>query len=425
MSTNEILDGTEQTKNTVTNLEKEFLGNHTPEFVKIGPEVVIPIPIRPGRPQLVPIRNAIQGALKPKTTTNIIPSATIDDVEITSPVNINQITSMNASPAPPSPPKMIKTEPTETTPQLYCSLSSTGVIDYTDSENESNDGLARIDKRIITTTSSSNNEHINNITNSNTPNTMDHNFLPMVNYLVKNQSKPLSNPIAFKSSTCKSPITSPATSNCNTSQNMKNVNDEILVLNINASLSTETSTRIRNAILNCEDESQPSDQGNSPSKKRSRKSADQTIKYRKIAPIPSTPSMAIDVEDDHEVMTPNEKKKRNKRDNEQIQDLDVSHIVLKKNYKCPECSRPFNRKYNMQSHMMTHNPQREKPFRCLIDGCGSSFTRKHDLKRHINGIHKQERQYECQFCRKSFCRKDSWKRHESTCTEDSRKEAQA
>ncbi|CAJ0768713.1 2628_t:CDS:2 [Entrophospora sp. SA101] len=75
----------------------------------------------------------------------------------------------------------------------------------------------------------------------------------------------------------------------------------------------------------------------------------------------------------------------------------------------------FNRKFNMQTHRSTHDPNRIKPFACEYSNCGSRFTRKHDLKRHINGIHKGEKVHECSVCRKPFSRKDAWKRHVTTC----------
>ncbi|CAG8460252.1 3023_t:CDS:1 [Paraglomus occultum] len=85
-------------------------------------------------------------------------------------------------------------------------------------------------------------------------------------------------------------------------------------------------------------------------------------------------------------------------------------------YPCPKCNRPFSRKFNMESHLTTHDPHRVKPFLCDYLGCGHRFTRKHDLKRHVNGIHKCEKQHRCPHCDKTFARKDAWKRHSFTCT---------
>ncbi|CAG8591447.1 10695_t:CDS:1 [Acaulospora morrowiae] len=86
-----------------------------------------------------------------------------------------------------------------------------------------------------------------------------------------------------------------------------------------------------------------------------------------------------------------------------------------KKYMCPDCGRGFNRKFNMQTHRATHDPNRVKPFACEHPNCGSRFTRKHDLKRHVNGIHRGERVHSCTVCNKPFSRKDAWKRHVTTC----------
>jgi len=94
---------------------------------------------------------------------------------------------------------------------------------------------------------------------------------------------------------------------------------------------------------------------------------------------------------------------------------DENEDEAEKKYNCPDCGRGFNRKFNMQTHRQTHDPNRVKPFACEHPNCGSRFTRKHDLKRHINGIHKGEKVHECTVCRKPFSRKDAWKRHIATC----------
>lgn len=54
-------------------------------------------------------------------------------------------------------------------------------------------------------------------------------------------------------------------------------------------------------------------------------------------------------------------------------------------YACtfPGCSRVFTRHFNLQTHMKTHDPNREKPFTCDI--CDKAFGRKVDRDRHLNG----------------------------------------
>ncbi|CAG7846703.1 SubName: Full=Uncharacterized protein {ECO:0000313/EMBL:CCA71510.1} [Serendipita indica DSM 11827] len=62
----------------------------------------------------------------------------------------------------------------------------------------------------------------------------------------------------------------------------------------------------------------------------------------------------------------------------------------RKKYQCPSCPRAFARAFNLKTHMATHDPNRLKPHVCHHTGCGRSFSRKHDLGRHLVSIHKDE-----------------------------------
>ncbi|KAK0233327.1 hypothetical protein EDD18DRAFT_1121539 [Armillaria luteobubalina] len=62
----------------------------------------------------------------------------------------------------------------------------------------------------------------------------------------------------------------------------------------------------------------------------------------------------------------------------------------RKKYQCPSCPRAFARAYNLKTHMATHDPNRLKPHVCPHRSCGRSFSRKHDLGRHIISIHRDE-----------------------------------
>ncbi|KAH7915120.1 hypothetical protein BJ138DRAFT_1142378 [Hygrophoropsis aurantiaca] len=62
----------------------------------------------------------------------------------------------------------------------------------------------------------------------------------------------------------------------------------------------------------------------------------------------------------------------------------------RKRYTCPSCPRAFARAYNLKTHMATHDPNRLKPHVCPHRSCGRSFSRKHDLGRHLVSIHRDE-----------------------------------
>ncbi|THV06067.1 hypothetical protein K435DRAFT_773547 [Dendrothele bispora CBS 962.96] len=62
----------------------------------------------------------------------------------------------------------------------------------------------------------------------------------------------------------------------------------------------------------------------------------------------------------------------------------------RKKYKCTICPRAFARAYNLKTHMATHDPNRLKPHVCPHRSCGRSFSRKHDLGRHLISIHRDE-----------------------------------
>jgi hypothetical protein len=50
----------------------------------------------------------------------------------------------------------------------------------------------------------------------------------------------------------------------------------------------------------------------------------------------------------------------------------------------------FARAYNLKTHLQTHDPNRLKPHTCPHRACGRSFSRKHDLGRHLVSIHRDE-----------------------------------
>ncbi|KAI8812282.1 hypothetical protein BJ742DRAFT_673740 [Cladochytrium replicatum] len=78
-------------------------------------------------------------------------------------------------------------------------------------------------------------------------------------------------------------------------------------------------------------------------------------------------------------------------------------------YCCPfeGCGKMFTRRYNLQSHLMVHSG--ERPYKC--PSCGASFSRQHDLRRHVRSLHSEDRPHHCHHCNLSFARSDALKRH--------------
>ncbi|KAJ7456636.1 hypothetical protein FB451DRAFT_1143342 [Mycena latifolia] len=80
------------------------------------------------------------------------------------------------------------------------------------------------------------------------------------------------------------------------------------------------------------------------------------------------------------------------------EDEDYKGGDSRKKYKCSACPRAFARAYNLKTHMATHDPNRLKPHVCPHRSCGRSFSRKHDLGRHLISIHRDESQREGSVC---------------------------
>lgn len=119
----------------------------------------------------------------------------------------------------------------------------------------------------------------------------------------------------------------------------------------------------------------------------------------------------------------------------------------RKRFPCPKCDKAFARAYNLNTHLSTHDPDpnRSKPFPCPYPSCksegGRSFSRKHDLQRHVASIHENEaepgihgdpeeviggetgglvslglgtpgKKFRCESCGRSFVRRDACNRHQ-------------
>ncbi|KAL7315127.1 hypothetical protein PS15m_006620 [Mucor circinelloides] len=80
-------------------------------------------------------------------------------------------------------------------------------------------------------------------------------------------------------------------------------------------------------------------------------------------------------------------------------------------FQCPLCPHMSKRRYNLSTHMKTHDKNRVKEFNCLHEGCQKSFDRRHDRDRHLATVHRGERSYNCSECKSHFSRRDALNRH--------------
>ncbi|KAI8610710.1 hypothetical protein BC830DRAFT_1172495 [Chytriomyces sp. MP71] len=62
---------------------------------------------------------------------------------------------------------------------------------------------------------------------------------------------------------------------------------------------------------------------------------------------------------------------------------DLRSGLLPRKYVCsvPGCVKTFKRKHHLQSHLVTHSP--DKPFVCQFEGCNASYRRAQELGRHM------------------------------------------
>ncbi|KAI9282226.1 hypothetical protein BY458DRAFT_497563 [Sporodiniella umbellata] len=78
-------------------------------------------------------------------------------------------------------------------------------------------------------------------------------------------------------------------------------------------------------------------------------------------------------------------------------------------HQCPYCDHVSKRRYNLSTHIKTHDKQRVKEFEC--SECQSRFDRRHDRDRHLATVHRGKRAIICPCCSIQFSRRDALNRH--------------
>lgn len=75
----------------------------------------------------------------------------------------------------------------------------------------------------------------------------------------------------------------------------------------------------------------------------------------------------------------------------------------------PGCGSTFTRRFNLRGHLRSHTE--ERPYVCEWPGCKKGFARQHDCKRH-QALHTAKSQSNvCRGCKKTFSRLDALNRH--------------
>ncbi|KAI8365499.1 hypothetical protein EDC96DRAFT_443512 [Choanephora cucurbitarum] len=104
----------------------------------------------------------------------------------------------------------------------------------------------------------------------------------------------------------------------------------------------------------------------------------------------------------------NEINKRKKTDNKNTK-RSAKKPKEAKLYYCHLCDHVSKRRYNLGTHIKTHDKSRVKEFGC--PQCPKAFDRRHDRDRHLATVHRGERSYACSHCATHFSRRDALNRH--------------
>lgn len=87
--------------------------------------------------------------------------------------------------------------------------------------------------------------------------------------------------------------------------------------------------------------------------------------------------------------------------------IKMYHTEYSQSFQCQYCSKIFGRKTLLENHIRRHFDYR--PFKC--PHCEKSFKTRQYLTGHVNGVHKNDKQFVCDKCDARFSWRTTWKRH--------------
>lgn len=93
-----------------------------------------------------------------------------------------------------------------------------------------------------------------------------------------------------------------------------------------------------------------------------------------------------------------------------VSKLSRSNKNKKERWACSQCNRSYSRKHDLERHVdIAHTVTEDKPFRCKQ--CKYVFDSEDNLRAHENEHDKEETKLKCEICDKGFKSRNTWKRH--------------